>query len=191
MSCPQLALSEYLLASAELIKDCAGPERDELFERAVSITLPALAAQTPILVCGNGGSAADSLHLAAELTGRLKRSRKAFNVLSLAGNAAFLTAWSNDDDPEGIFERQVEAHAAPGGVLIAISTSGQSQNVLRAAARARELGMRVLAFTGSLPNRLTLLADVAIDVPSKDVAMIQQVHVCYYHHLCNLLEIRT
>lgn len=187
---PVQPLSDYLFASAALLRNCASSQRDDTFESAVTMVLNALAARACILVCGNGGSAADSLHLSAELTGRFRRSRKALNVLSLAGNAAFLTACSNDGDPEGIFERQVEAHAIPGGVLIAISTSGQSPSVLRAAARARNLGMSVLALTGAIPNQLALAADVALDVPSKDTAMIQQVHVCYYHQLCTLLELR-
>ena len=186
-----MALSDYLLTSAELLKDCASSQRDETFEHAVTTALKALAAKTCILVCGNGGSAADSLHLAAELTGRFKRSRKALNVLSLVGNAAFLTACSNDGDPDGIFERQIEAHAASGGLLIALSTSGQSPSVLRAAVKARDLGMSVLALTGSSPNELASLADIVLDGPSDDVAMIQQVHVCYYHHFCRLLELRV
>lgn len=185
-----VTLSDYLLASAALLKDCASSPRDEVFTSAVTMVHNALEAKACILVCGNGGSAADSLHLAAELAGTFRRSRKALNVQSLAANAAFLTAWCNDGDPEGIFERQVEAHAVAGGVLIAISTSGQSPSVLRAAARARDLRMRVLALTGALPNQLALAADVALDVPSSDTAMIQQAHVCYYHHLCTLLELR-
>lgn len=187
---PDLALSDYLLASAALLKNCASSKRDATFESAVTMVQKAVASRACVLVCGNGGSAADSLHLAAELTGKFRRGRKALNVVSLAGNAAFLTAWCNDGDPEGVFERQVEAHAAADGVLIAISTSGNSPSVLRAAARARDLGMAVLALTGVLPNKLALMADVAIDVPSDDTAMIQQVHICYYHHLCTLIELR-
>lgn len=187
---PAKPLSDYLLGSAALCAAAASAERDAAAEKAVRLLENALAARKAVLVCGNGGSAADALHLSAELTGRLARNRQGLNVIPLVGNAAFLTAWSNDTSFESVFARQVEAHGCAGGALIALSTSGSSPSVLRAAGKAREIGMSVIALTGRVPNQLAALSDVVLDVPEGDTPMIQQVHICYYHHICTLLDQR-
>ena len=103
--------------------------------------MAALAAGKPLLTCGNGGSASDAIHIAGELVGRFLKERKAYNVIALPANAAVLTAWGNDYGFDTVFSRQVEAHGVAGGVLLAISTSGNSPSILLAAERAREIGM--------------------------------------------------
>ena len=126
-----LSEAESLLAATR--RSGLGPAMD----RAVSATARALAAGRPLLVCGNGGSAADAQHIVAELVGRFLRDRRALRAICLSSDAAILTAWSNDQGFDTVFARQVEAHAEPGGVLLALSTSGNSPNVVKALEAAR------------------------------------------------------
>src|SRR6266568_4428283 len=127
--------------------------RQEGFERtmeaAIAATARALAAGRPLLVCGNGGSAADAEHIVGELVGRFLKDRPALKAFCLASNAAVLTAWSNDYSFETVFSRQVEAYGEPGGILFAISTSGNSRNVIAALKTARSLPMTNIGLTGA------------------------------------------
>jgi D-sedoheptulose 7-phosphate isomerase len=157
-------------------------------EAAAAAVTAALAARKAVLVAGNGGSAADALHIAAELVGRFRRERPPYNVIALTANVAALTALGNDYGFDGIFARQVEAHGDSGGVLIAISTSGASANVVRAAESARRLGMTVVALTGDGGGLLREHADILLDVPSTTTARVQEMHVCLYHALCERVE---
>jgi len=142
-----------------------------------------------VLVCGNGGSAADSQHFAAELMGRFQaKGRRALPVISLTTDTAFLTAWSNDVSYDDVFSRQTEGLGEPGDVLIGFSTSGRSVNVLRSFAAARERGMRSIALTGGDGGLLATQADVALIVPSSDTQRIQEVHGVLIHVLCELVE---
>jgi len=142
-----------------------------------------------VLLCGNGGSAADCQHVAAELVSRLTRDseRPGLPAIALTTDTSFLTAYANDCGFEGVFARQVEALGRPGDVLIGISTSGNSPNVLRAVELAREKGMRSIALTGQ-GGRLAKLADVAVSVPSDDTRHIQEAHLAVEHVLCLLVE---
>ncbi|MGY9056696.1 MAG: D-sedoheptulose-7-phosphate isomerase, partial [Alphaproteobacteria bacterium] len=129
-----MKLSQYLNDSAAIVAVTANvPGIEKAMAKAVDWTAAALAARLPVLVCGNGGSAADAQHIAGELVGRFLKERRGLNVLALTANSAVLTAWANDHDFDSIFARQVEAHGRPGGVLIALSTSGNSTNVVQAA----------------------------------------------------------
>src|SRR5690606_30185576 len=119
----------------------------------------------PLMVCGNGGSASDAAHVAAELTGRFLKERRAINCICLSANAAVLTAWANDYTYDTVFARQVEAHGRNGGALLGISTSGNSTNVVRAFEAARALKVQTVALTGHGGGKLALLSDVLIDVP--------------------------
>jgi D-sedoheptulose 7-phosphate isomerase len=142
-----------------------------------------------LLLCGNGGSAADCQRMATELVGRLSRERErpGLPALALTTNTSFLTVYSNDYGFEGVFERQVEAHGRRGDVLIAISTSGNSQNVIRAVRRARAMGMMTIGLLGE-GGALTGLVDCPVVVPSRDAQRIQEVLLCVEHILCDLTE---
>lgn len=157
---------------------------------AADAMVAALALDRPMLICGNGGSAADSLHFSAELVGRFKRDRRAYRVMSLAADPAFLTAWSNDASFEDIFARQVQAHGATGGVLVGFTTSGRSRNVLAAFETARARGMTTVALTGEGGRPLEGSVDHLFAVPAADTALVQQIHLMLYHHWCRVLEAR-
>jgi D-inositol-3-phosphate glycosyltransferase len=144
-----------------------------------------------ILVCGNGGSAADAQHFAGEFVGRFKLSgRPGLPALALSADSAVVTAWSNDVGFETIFSRQVEAFGRPGDVLVAISTSGRSANVVQAMRRAGERGLRRVAILGRDGGLVRAAADVAIVVPSADTQRIQEVQALLLHVLCELVEER-
>ncbi|MFN9092468.1 MAG: SIS domain-containing protein [Alphaproteobacteria bacterium] len=159
-----------------------------LMDEAISCCVVALRSGLPMLVCGNGGSAADAQHIAGELVGRFLRARKALNVRALTTDTSVITAWANDVNYETVFSRQVEAYGQEGGILLALSTSGASRNVLAAAEAARRLGMTVVALTGEAGGPLKSLADVAIAVPSKETPRIQEMHMMLYHYLCERVE---
>lgn len=142
-----------------------------------------------VLLCGNGGSAADCQHMAAELVSRLTKGfeRPGLPAIALTTDTSFLTAFANDCGFEGVFARQVQALGRPEDLLIAISTSGNSPNVLRAVAKALEVGMYTVALTGD-GGRLAGMVDVAIAVPSTDTQYIQEAHLAIEHVLCDLVE---
>jgi D-sedoheptulose 7-phosphate isomerase len=141
-----------------------------------------------LLAAGNGGSAAQAEHLAAELLGRYRSNRRPLSGLALATEGAALTAIDNDFGPDEVFTRQVEAHGRPGDVLVALSTSGRSSNILAAVATARAVGMTTWALTGAVPNPLAGACDAAIAVPSLSVATVQEVHQVVIHLLCGALD---
>jgi D-sedoheptulose 7-phosphate isomerase len=180
----------FLHASAEVKTRAADSCADDLVRAAVLIG-DAIAAGGKLLLCGNGGSAADCQHVAAEFVSRLTMEfeRPAIPAIALTTDTSFLTAYANDIDFPGVFARQIEALGRAGDVLLGISTSGRSQNVLRAAETARARGMRVVALMGSA-GPLADLADVAIRVPSPSTQHIQECHLCLEHALCHLVERR-
>jgi phosphoheptose isomerase len=142
-----------------------------------------------ILVAGNGGSAADAQHFAAELTGRFKMpNRKALPVLALAADPVFLTAWSNDVRYEDVFARQIEAFGQPGDIVLLLSTSGKSKNLVAAADVAREMGLHTLALLGKDGGDLAGMVDQAIVIGAADTARIQETHILVLHLLCELVE---
>jgi len=143
-----------------------------------------------ILVCGNGGSAADAQHLAAELSGRYVKERRALAGIALTTDTSALTAIGNDYGFEQVFSRQVEAIGRPGDLLIGISTSGNSPNIIRAVASAKALGVRTLGLLGRDGGQLLDLLDDALVVPSRVTARIQEVHQMIYHFWCEALDAR-
>ena len=143
-----------------------------------------------LLACGNGGSASDAEHLVAELVGRFRDERRALPAMALAGGMATITAVANDYGYETVFARQVEAVARPGDLLFAISTSGNSPNVLAAVRAARERSCRVIGFTGAAGGKLASQADVLVAAPSKTTARIQEVHILCFHIICEALDRR-
>ena len=141
-----------------------------------------------VLTFGNGGSAADAQHLAAELVGRFLRDRAAMSALALTSDSSVVTAIGNDMGYESIFRRQVDAHGRPGDVAVGITTSGRSPNVVQALQLARERGLVTVAMTGGGGGRLVGLVDYLIDVPHGETARIQEVHVMVVHVLCQVVE---
>jgi phosphoheptose isomerase len=141
-----------------------------------------------LLAVGNGGSAAEAQHLTAELVGRFDGEHRPMSALCLSAETSSLTAILNDYGPDEVFARQVDAHGRPGDVLIALSTSGRSRNVLRAAERARGAGLDVWAFTGAVPNPLAAVADFAVPVMARSTAVIQEVHLVAVHALCAAVD---
>ena len=152
--------------------------------------LAALCLQTggKLLFCGNGGSAADSQHLASELTGRFIKDRKPLAAIALSTDSSALTCIGNDYSFDEVFARQVTALGRPGDVLVAISTSGNSRNVVRAVEDARESGLKVIGLLGRDGGMLRPLCDVAIVVPSTVTARIQEAHILIGHTLCGQIE---
>lgn len=141
-----------------------------------------------ILICGNGGSAADAQHLAAEFSGRYEKERRALPAVALTTDTSALTAIGNDYGFERVFSRQVEALARPGDCLIAISTSGNSPNVIAAVMAAREIGCSVVGLTGETGKKLASLSDECVMVPSKRTARIQEMHITIAHIWCEYID---
>jgi D-sedoheptulose 7-phosphate isomerase len=183
-----MGIGEYLERSAELMRAMAAAPAAQQLEPAARLIAQALKADKPLLVCGNGGSAADAQHIAGELVGRFLKERRALRCISLTADTAVLTALGNDYGFDAVFARQVEAYGEAGGALLGISTSGNSANVVAAFEKARALGMTTIALTGQGGGKLAALADILIDAPSRHTPDIQQVHVCLYHFLCERIE---
>ena len=162
---------------------------EERIEAALDLIVSSLRRHQPMLVCGNGGSAADALHITGELVGRFLVERKALNVICLSANVSVLTAWANDYEYETIFSRQVEAHGINGGVLFCLSTSGNSKNIIKALEIAKQMGLSTIGLTGKGGGRMAQLCDVLIDVPSKITPRVQEMHSVIYHFLCEKIEL--
>jgi D-sedoheptulose 7-phosphate isomerase len=141
-----------------------------------------------LLACGNGGSAADAQHIAAEYVGRFQRERRPLPAIALNTNTSALTAISNDHGYDAVFARQVRAHGRPGDVLLALSTSGESANVIEAIGAAREAGMVTIALCGAAGGAVSQACDIAIDVPATATPRIQEMHILVGHILCGLVE---
>jgi D-sedoheptulose 7-phosphate isomerase len=157
---------------------------------AIDLIHASLAAGGQLLIAGNGGSAADAQHISAELTGRFLRERKPLRAIALHTNTSALTAIGNDYGYEHVFARELSAHARRGDVLLAISTSGNSQNILRAIEAARQSRVVVIGLTGESGGMMRASCDLCLCVPSKSPARIQEMHITIGHTICELLEER-
>ena len=158
--------------------------------RAVDLIYSSLAAGGQLLIAGNGGSAADAQHIAAELTGRFLLERQPLRAIALHGNTSALTAIGNDYGYEHVFARELAAHARPDDVLLAISTSGNSRNILCAIEAARQRKVNVIGLTGESGGQMQSTCDVCLCVPSRSTARIQEMHITIGHAICELLEAR-
>lgn len=147
-----------------------------------------LASGGRLLACGNGGSAAEAQHLTAELVGRFRDDRRPYAAIPLHADGSSLTAIANDFGAEEVYARQVRAHGRPGDVLVCLSTSGTSPNVLAAAKAAHDGGILAWALTGPAPNALAGLCDDAVAVPAGETATVQEVHLAMIHLLCEAVE---
>ncbi len=184
-------LRNRLRASAHTLERLAASSAPlAALEAAAQAIAAAIGARRKVLVCGNGGSAADAQHLATELVVRLSaaRERRALPAIALTTDTSLLTACANDYGFEHIFERQIEALGRAGDVLIGISTSGNSANVVRAFERARERGLATVLFSGRTGGKLKALADHAVCIDAADTAHIQEAHLACYHALCYRIE---
>lgn len=157
---------------------------------AVDMIGSSLAAGGQLLAAGNGGSAADAQHIVAELTGRFFLERQPLRAIALHVNTSALTAIGNDYGYEHVFARELSAHARPGDVLLAISTSGNSRNILRAIEVARERNVQVIGLTGGSGGEMRAVCDLCLCVPSKSTPRIQEMHITIGHAICELVEER-
>lgn len=158
-------------------------------EEAANLISSTLRAGNKLLLCGNGGSAAEAQHIAAEFVGRFEGERQSYPAIALTTDTSSLTAIGNDYGFESVFERQIAGLAAAGDILIAISTSGESPNVIAAAKAARQRGCRTIALTGAKGKALASICDLAIVVPSVRTSRIQEAHTLVGHLLCELADV--
>ncbi len=186
----RLAVLRLLLERRAALDEALGRMLAEphFLTSAAALLVERLDAGGTVLVAGNGGSAAEAQHFAAELVGRFKREREPYAVLALTADSATLTAVANDYGYAEVFARQVRAFGRPGDVLVAFSTSGESENVVRAAEVAREMGVSVVVVTGARPSRLASAADLAIRVPVEETPVVQELHMLVTHVLCDVVE---
>jgi D-sedoheptulose 7-phosphate isomerase len=170
------------------VKEAVNKTQLTYIEKAAQEIIGCLKAGGKLLIFGNGGSAADSQHIAAELVGRFKMDRKALSAIALTTDTSTLTAIANDYGYDAVFSRQVEALGAEGDVALGISTSGNSKNVIDALNKARSMGLRTIALTGDDGGKAKTVADISINVPSRDTPRIQESHIMIGHILCDLIE---
>tara|TARA_B100000929_G_scaffold287818_1_gene275152 strand:+ start:735 stop:1307 length:573 start_codon:yes stop_codon:yes gene_type:complete len=157
-------------------------------EIATKLCIQSLKQGGKILIFGNGGSAADAQHIAAELVGRYKTERKGLAAIALTSNTSAITAIGNDYGYAHVFDRQIEALANEIDVVIGISTSGNSKNVISGLELAKELGCRVIGFSGKDGGQMNILCDINIKVPSVDTPRIQEMHIVIGHTICHLID---
>ena len=157
-------------------------------EKAATLVIEAYKSGNKLLLCGNGGSAADAQHIAAELVGRFKKERKGLPAIALTTDASIMTAVANDYWYDLLFARQVEALGEKGDVLIGLSTSGNSSNIIRAVETANFKGLKTIGFLGSDGGKLKDLVEIPLIVPFKGSDRVQEVHILMGHIICHLIE---
>ncbi len=173
-------IKEQIIQDEQLLKD---------IDLAASELINCFSNKRKALFCGNGGSAADAQHLAAELSGKFYLDRPAVHAEACHVNSSFITAYSNDFNFNSAYERYIEATGKPEDVLVAISTSGNSTNILNAAKKAKELGMIVISLTGIAGGMLKNHSDINLRIPSKDTPRIQEAQIMIGHIICELVEL--
>jgi D-sedoheptulose 7-phosphate isomerase len=183
-----MSLRDYFSDCARVLESAGQAWSEDLLSVAISSMTSALGGGKPLLICGNGGSASDAMHITGELVGRFLLERKALKAICLSSNPVVLTAWANDYSYDTVFSRQVEAYGEPGAAILGISTSGNSRNVIEAFKQARSMGMTTIALTGEGGGKLAHWTDCLFAVPSRSTPMIQQVHICLYHYFCEAIE---
>lgn len=179
------AISKSIAVKATILEN---KEILSAIESAARLVTEALRADNKVLFCGNGGSAADAQHLAAELSGRFYADRDPLYAEALHVNTSYLTAVANDYSFDEVFSRMVKAKGRPGDVLFCLSTSGNSANVVKAAEKARINGLKTIGFTGKKGGALNEYCDLMICVPSDDIPRIQESHIVIGHIVCQLVE---
>ena len=170
------------------VKEDLHKSQVEHIEKAARLIISTLKNGGKLLLFGNGGSAADSQHIAAELVGRFKKERRALAAIALTANTSILTALANDYGYDVVFSRQIEALAKEGDVVMGLSTSGSSKNMIGALNRARAIGAKTIGLTGAGGGTMKNFCDCLITVNSKDTARIQESHIMIGHIICELVE---
>jgi len=183
----QTTIAKEFSSHLETIQAVIGNMEDDL-EKASILAVETLKNGNKILLCGNGGSAADAQHIAAELTGRYKSERRGLPGIALTTDTSALTAIGNDYGYERVFDRQVEALANKGDLLIGISTSGNSANVISALTLAKTMGCATLGFSGKDGGKMNEVCDINLVVPSDNTPRIQEMHILFGHTLCQIID---
>ena len=182
-------IKNQILESAKIKKEMVKIGVESI-EKAAELLIESIKAGGKILWCGNGGSAADAQHLATELMGGMSdHDRMPIPSIALTTDSSFITAWSNDTDFDSIFSRQVQGLGAEGDVLIGISTSGNSENVINALKQAKYKNLKTISFAGKTGGSLDGIADITIKVPSDNTQRIQESHIMIGQILCSLIEL--
>lgn len=176
-------IKDSIAAKQELLKS-----QVDNIESAAKAIIESLKGGKKLLVFGNGGSAADSQHIAAELVGRFKMERKALPAIALTANTSILTALANDYGYDIVFSRQIEALGVQGDVALGISTSGNSKNVIEALKKARSMGIRTISLSGGNGAGMKKESDISIVVATKDTPRVQEAHIMIAHIICALVE---
>jgi len=177
------SINENIKVSKLLIKDHLSN-----IEKVAKMMLSAIKKGNKIIIFGNGGSAADSIHIAAELVGKFHKKRRALPAIALTSNISTLTALGNDFSFDYIFERQIEAFGEKGDVALGISTSGKSKNVIRGIEKAKKLNLKTAVLVGKNKTKLSQIADISIRVPSDSTPRIQEAHITIGHIICEIIE---
>lgn len=183
-------MTDYIQDQFDELIDCLEKLKDgaDDIQKAADLCISALREGHKIIFCGNGGSAAQAQHLTAELVGRYKIDRPAMNAISLTVDTSNLTAIGNDYGYKVVFSRQLEGVGQQGDVLIGLSTSGRSENVLAAIEQAKKMGIHTIALSGGSGGAMAEMADVAIVAPANTSAHIQEMHIAIGHIVCDLIE---
>jgi D-sedoheptulose 7-phosphate isomerase len=182
-------IESYIIESIQVKKDILTSDVTlELIEKVALIIVEAYKSGKKVLLAGNGGSAADAQHIAAELVSKFYKDRPALNAIALTTNTSILTAVGNDYSHEYIFARQIEAYGNSGDIYIAISTSGDSKNIVKSIKIAKEKGLKVIGLTGKKSCKMDSLCDLVIKVPSEKTPKVQEAHIMIGHIVSGLVE---
>ena len=179
-------ISDYLKQHLAALKNLE--QSQATIKKIAQTCLATLGNKKKIIFMGNGGSAADAQHLTAELVGRFKNNRKSLPALALTTNTSTLTAIGNDYGFDEIFSRQIESLAEPGDLVVGISTSGNSSNVIKAILKAKERGIKTVGFLGQDGGQLQPLVDIALTVSVSQTPLVQEMHICAGHIICDIIE---
>ena len=177
-------INKSIIVKEDLLKN----NMIDKINKAVNLIIKCYKNNNKVLLCGNGGSAADAQHIAAELSGKFYKDRPPLFAQALHVNTSYLTAVANDYSYEYIFERLVESNGSSGDILVGLSTSGNSKNVLNAMKKAKDKGLNTIGFTGESGGRMKNFSDILLNAPSDDTPRIQEVHILIGHILCELVE---
>ena len=181
-------IKEGLIQANNVHKKLTSKLYTSLIEKKIKILVKSIRSGGKVIFCGNGGSASDSLHLAAELIGRFKKKRKAISAISLNSEISTITAIANDFGYEKIFERQLESIGNKRDILIAISTSGTSKNIIKVLSKAKKMQIKSILLTSEKFKTNKKIADIVLKAPTEDVARTQEVHILIGHLICEALE---
>lgn len=181
-------LKRNIESSIQIKHDFLRQENIDLVDMISSLIIKKIKEGSAIIFCGNGGSASDALHLSAELSGRYYKNRSALRSFALGTNLATITAISNDFGFEYSFSRELESLGKSGDVVIALSTSGNSENVVNCISKAKQMNITTIGFTGKSGGNMQQLCDYVINVPSEDVPRIQEIHMLVGHTICEIIE---